>query len=53
MGTTGIREEDKQTHLYLDALAPTVLCFAPRAREASDPAGSKGTVTPVHSREGG
>lgn len=46
MGTTTTREEDKQTHIYLDALTPTVLCPAPRAREDSDPPRGASTVTP-------
>ena len=46
MGITTSREEGKQTHLYLDALAPTVLCPAPRAREDSDPPRGTSTVTP-------
>ena len=46
MGITTAREEGKQTHIYLDALAPTILCPAPRAREDSDPPRGAGTVTP-------
>ena len=46
MGITTSREEGKQTHIYLDALAPTILCPAPRAREDSDPPRGTGTVTP-------
>ena len=46
MGATTTREEDKQTHIYLDALTPTVLCPAPRAREDSDPPRGTSTVTP-------
>jgi hypothetical protein len=46
MGTTTAREEGKQTHIYLDALAPTILCPAPRAREDSDPPRGASTVTP-------
>ena len=46
MGITTSREEGKQTHIYLDALAPTILCPAPRAREASDPPRGPGVVTP-------
>ena len=46
MGTTTSREEGKQTHIYLDALTPTILCPAPRAREDSDPPRSTSTVTP-------
>ena len=46
MGITTSREEGKQTHIYLDALAPTILCPAPRAREDSDPPRSTSTVTP-------
>ena len=46
MGITTSREEGKQTHIYLDALTPTILCPAPRAREDSDPSRGAGTVTP-------
>ena len=46
MGITTSREEGKQTHIYLDALAPTILCPAPRAREDSDPPRSASPVTP-------
>ena len=46
MGITTAREEGKQTHIYLDALTPTILCPAPRAREDSDPPRGAGTVTP-------
>jgi len=46
MGTTTSREEGKQTHIYLDALAPTILCPAPRAREDSDPPRGTSIVTP-------
>jgi hypothetical protein len=46
MGTTTAREEGKQTHIYLDALAPTILCPAPRAREDSDPPRGASTMTP-------
>ena len=46
MGITTSREEGKQTHIYLDALTPTILCPAPRAREDSDPPRSTSTVTP-------
>ena len=46
MGATTSREEGKQTHIYLDALAPTILCPAPRAREDSDPPRSASPVTP-------
>ena len=46
MGTTTSREEGKQTHIYLDALTPTILCPAPRAREDSDPPRGASTVTP-------
>ena len=46
MGITTSREDGKQTHIYLDALAPTILCPAPRAREDSDPSRSASTVTP-------
>lgn len=46
MGITTSREEGKQTHIYLDALTPTILCPAPRAREDSDPPRGASTVTP-------
>ena len=46
MGITTSREEGKQTHIYLDALAPTILCPAPRAREDSDPPRGTSPVTP-------
>ena len=46
MGITTSREEGKQTHIYLDALTPTILCPAPRAREDSDPPRGAGIVTP-------
>jgi hypothetical protein len=46
MGTITSREEGKQTHIYLDALAPTILCPAPRAREDSDPPRGTSPVTP-------
>lgn len=46
MGITTSREEGKQTHIYLDALTPTILCPAPRAREDSDPPRGTSTVTP-------
>lgn len=46
MGTIATREENKQTHIYLDALAPTILCPAPRAREDSDSSRGASTVTP-------
>ena len=46
MGITTAREEGKQTHIYLDALAPTILCPAPRAREDSDPPRGTSIVTP-------
>lgn len=46
MGITTSREEGKQTYIYLDALAPTILCPAPRAREDSDPPRGASTVTP-------
>ena len=46
MGTTTSREDGKQTHIYLDALAPTILCPAPRAREDSDPPRGTSPVTP-------
>ena len=46
MGITTAREEGKQTHIYLDALTPTILCPAPRAREDSDPPRGASTVTP-------
>ena len=46
MGITTSREDGKQTHIYLDALAPTILCPAPRAREDSDPPRGTSPVTP-------
>ena len=46
MGITTSREEGKQTHIYLDALAPTILCPAPRAREDSDSPRGTSPVTP-------
>ena len=46
MGITTSREEGKQTHIYLDALTPTILCPAPRAREDSDPPRGTSPVTP-------
>ena len=46
MGTITSREEGKQTHIYLDALAPTILCPAPRAREDSDSPRGTSIVTP-------
>ncbi len=46
MGITTAREEGKQTHIYLDALTPTILCPAPRAREDSDPPRGTSPVTP-------